>query len=356
MASPVPKVRDVLAGLSPRQREAVLFSLAHPAAPRRREAGRKAHGGRRVVCPYCGSVLCSVRTGCKKGRQRYRCKTTGRYFSSTTGKVFQRSHKPLSVWRKFVECLAGGLSLAKCAEACAISVPTAFAWRHKVLDALRLKASRRKLAGDIEVRSTCLNLSYAGNHVRSRSGFKMPRPPHKRGVKGVSAGEERVCVLDARGEAARGRRGGGFSEGGRAGKGARVSVSLFVCMGPATREAVEAALRNQVAAGSALRAGRSAGPQGGKASADDPLSELRGFLKSFHGVATKHLVNYLASFDLLREAGDDPAWAARALFACLVKIRCYTRRGDISLRPPVPTSVAGRGGGGKSALSPPARA
>lgn len=73
-------------------------------------------------------------------------------------------------------------SIRKCAEIVEITVPTSFAWRHKILDALRLYIGTGHVSGLVEADETFFRLSYKGNHSKS-SGFTMPRKPNLRGPK-----------------------------------------------------------------------------------------------------------------------------------------------------------------------------
>lgn len=58
-----------------------------------------------------------------------------------------------------------GLSVRKSAAICKINRNTAFVWRHKILDALALLATKQKrLGGIVEADETFFPLSYKGGH------------------------------------------------------------------------------------------------------------------------------------------------------------------------------------------------
>ncbi len=144
-----------------------------------------------LYCPHCGCVENIQKYGLQNDKQKYRCKDCGKYFTATSESVLSGSHKPLSVWKQYIECMLDGLSIRKSAEECGISVKTAFTWRHKILDALSQKAEKETaLSGVIEADETFFRVSYKG---RKRN---MPRPSHHRGTTASKRGlsTQQVCV------------------------------------------------------------------------------------------------------------------------------------------------------------------
>jgi len=146
-------------------------------------------------CPYCNASHIRRHGHMPDGRQRFRCVACGRTFSARSQTLLAWTRKDLPVWEAYLECMLRGLSLRKSAEECGISLPTAFAWRHKILDALRKVLDRESLGGVVEADETYLNVSYKGNHGKSRA-FQMPRKSRHRGHElhqsGISS--ELVCV------------------------------------------------------------------------------------------------------------------------------------------------------------------
>jgi len=65
------------------------------------------------------------------------------------------------------------------ARTCGICPATAFAWRHKYLDALQAMMASVTLAGVIAADEAFFRLSFKGNHRQST--FNMPREAHKQG-------------------------------------------------------------------------------------------------------------------------------------------------------------------------------
>lgn len=109
---------------------------------------------REIVCPECRSMHW-VRNGhSPTGIQHYKCKDCGKAFSSTTSTILQNTHMPLSTWKKYIECMVVGMSIRKTADVCGLTIPTVFAWRHKILDAIAKVLKQQKLKGKIEADET----------------------------------------------------------------------------------------------------------------------------------------------------------------------------------------------------------
>ena len=86
----------------------------------------------------------------KDGTQKYICKDCGKSFVITTNSLVSGTRKDLNVWIKYVDCMLNGFSVRKVAEECGIHRNTAFAWRHKILDALQNMANDVILDGIVE--------------------------------------------------------------------------------------------------------------------------------------------------------------------------------------------------------------
>ena len=144
-----------------------------------------------IYCPHCGCVENIQKFGKSNSKQRYRCKDCGRTFSATSESVLSGTHKSLSTWEKYIECMLDGLSIRKSAEECNISLQTSFVWRHKILDALSRKVEKEtSLKGVIEADETFFRVSYKGRRKN------MPRPSYHRGTKASKRGlsRQQVCV------------------------------------------------------------------------------------------------------------------------------------------------------------------
>jgi transposase-like protein len=115
-----------------------------------------------IICPVCGCVEGIVKNGKRTGTQRYFCKSCRKSFVANTNTILERTHKPIFVWKKFLECMARGMSIIKTAEICNLNKNTVFAWRHKILDALTRIIEDTSLEGIIEADETFFILSYKG--------------------------------------------------------------------------------------------------------------------------------------------------------------------------------------------------
>lgn len=159
-------------------------------------------------CPRCkaqAALGCIVKRGTKHGAQQYYCKSCGRHFLATTNTVFAHTHKESETWEKYIYSTIRGDSLKVCAAECNISERTAFRWRHKFLNALRVHQESSMLSGTIEMDEMLIPISYKGNHIsggfndtrRSGRGVcnNLPRKSYKRGSDNKSASsKDKACV------------------------------------------------------------------------------------------------------------------------------------------------------------------
>lgn len=142
-------------------------------------------------CPHCKSSK-FIKNGTKNGSQRYICKDCGKTFTDTNKTILYSSKKEIEIWQKYIHCMVEKYSLRKTAEICGISLPTAFNWRHKILDALQNMISEVELNGVVEADETFFGLSFKGHH----KNFKLPRLAKHRGTRASLRGlsKEQVCV------------------------------------------------------------------------------------------------------------------------------------------------------------------
>lgn len=148
------------------------------------------------VCPYCNGNRI-VRNGHRKSDnvQRYLCRCCGKSFIANSNSITSGTRKNYKVWKKYIECMLEGFSVRRTAEICGIHRNTAFAWRHKVLDALQVMLKDTVLSGIVEADETYFPISYKGNHKNSKT-FTMPRESRHRGhsVKKSGISFEQVCI------------------------------------------------------------------------------------------------------------------------------------------------------------------
>lgn len=148
-------------------------------------------------CSECGSVAVIKYGKDSAGHQRYCCKDCNCTFTAISSTIFSGTQKDAGQWKDFILYTLEGRSLTYCAEMCHISVPTSFAWRHKLMNALSSQQFSKRFAGLVEIDEMFVNVSYKGNHKHSKK-FTMPRPAYKRGSDNRSRfPKDKACVLCA---------------------------------------------------------------------------------------------------------------------------------------------------------------
>lgn len=143
-----------------------------------------------LFCPHCSGKHI-VRHGYCGDRQRYCCKSCKKTFTDLSGTPLHR----IQLKEKFFQslrCMLEGYSLPRTAKTVGVSVPTAFYWRHKILDALR-SLKDEQLSGIVEADDTYVLYSEKGSR-------RLDRPPRRRGGKAKKPGinDEQVCIVVAR--------------------------------------------------------------------------------------------------------------------------------------------------------------
>jgi hypothetical protein len=238
-------------------------------------------------------------------------------------------------------------TLKKASEECHISMSTAFIWRHKILDTLSELTERTYLTGIVEADETFFNVSYKGNHKRSRH-FSMPRKAHKRGsdvrAKGLSS--EKVCVPCAVNDT-----GISYAKPGKLGKissecinrvlGNKIAPHATLCTDK-ERAYLNLAGTNElklIQMDTDCRTTQKDGRTYDIQRINAYHSRLKTFIRSFHGVSTKHLGNYTVWNDLLSGNHRKPEEFIRQLWGQLLCAR-ITRYGyDIPRRPYLPAAA-----------------
>ena len=295
-------------------------------------------------CIYCGGSHV-VKNGTRKdGTQRFLCRDCKKSFLPTSLSVTSGTRKRLSVWASYLKCMMDRKTLRETSEACGISIPTAFSWRHKILDALHEMTENVCLDGVVEADETFFDVSYKGNH----HNFSLPRKPHKRGssvhTKGLSS--EKVCVPCAVNEGDI-----SFAKPGKLGKVSSECISK-VFEGIISPQAVlctdneKAYLRFTADQGIRLiqmdtdsRIAEKDGKHYGIQRINAYHSRLKGFLQRFHGVSTKYLGNYLVWNSLLENNRRGREDLFSTLLSQVMTIRMTERGRDIPNRPPIPCAL-----------------
>jgi transposase-like protein len=248
------------------------------------------------ICPHCKSDKI-MKNGIAKNKQRFICNNCNKTFGLTTNTIFMYTRKELSMWYKYMDLMFQGLTLQNIATNLEINIKTAFYWRHKILNTLKI-IGNDKLKGIIEADETFFPISYKGSK-------KMPRKAKKRGEKAKKRGlsKEQVCVLCILDR----------------------SKNLFnksICYGKMSTENLEENLINKLLAGSFLVTDKEKSyikysknnnihlkqihknqTQEGKfhiQNINNYHGALKLWIRNFKGVSTKHLDNYLNFFKILK--------------------------------------------------------
>ena len=113
-------------------------------------------------CPHCkGSKY--IKYGKFNGIQRFRCKECGKTFSQVTNSIWSNSKKSSDKWMKFIELILEKKVLRECADELEININTAFAWRHKILEALVKNNKPVVLNGAIHMIKTSVKENFKGD-------------------------------------------------------------------------------------------------------------------------------------------------------------------------------------------------
>ena len=276
-------------------------------------------------CPHChhAHVVRKGRAkegkGGKGGGQRWLCRGCGRTFCASSLGLLARSKLDAATWARYVEHMAAGESLQRCADLCGVCLKTSWFMRMRVCEVMRnvLAPFRGGDGLSVQIDEKYLDESFCGN--RDRAGVGMPREPHRDGnsVRKHGISKLKICVVtlvndlgDCACEAVgRGRPTKGEVADGIAGAGLRGSVvttdSLTSYVSP-LREA-------GVAAHNRYNASRGDGDGVGMVNA---LHErMSSFLSRFNGVSTRRLQRYLWWFCWEEQVRRSDASKAEALAA-----------------------------------------
>lgn len=250
-------------------------------------------------CPFCHSLHIVKNGTTRSHRQKYICQDCNKSFSDTTETIVFRSKKTYDTWEKYIDCLLKGMTLTDTAHEVGISVTTAFTWRHKIFKTLSSFNKTVKLGGQIQVDATYLPINLKGTKKN-----KMPRFSKKRSssaYRGIS--HHKICIMTASDDE---------------------DNTLFEVtgLGPETTDMLTN-LKNRFKEKSMLITDSKAAyiqfandmkmilkqvPSGfHKTESGESLAtinglhgELKGWLRAFRGVSTRHLQGYLDFFRFLK--------------------------------------------------------
>jgi transposase-like protein len=300
--------------LTPRQRTIAVGRLTQTTALDEVTDTINAHAAAAPSCPHCHSEAIQ-KWGHSRGIQRFRCKGCRKTFNALTGTPLARLHRR-AAWPAYATALRDGLSVRKAAKRCGVHYTTAFRWRHRWL---RAPCAQKDTAftGIVEADETFFLESYKGSrawarHAQDPSSPPPPaRKPRKRGGKAAKRGlsEEQIAVIVVRD---------------------RHGATTDTVLSDLSRKSVTAVLKpllnrdTLLCTDGALFYKAAAKAEG---FAHQPLNtkagtrvkervfhiqhvnayheRMKGWMRRFRGVATKHLPNYLGWRRMVDRGGDD---------------------------------------------------
>lgn len=292
-------------------------------------------------CPHCKSTH-FVKNGKVQGRQRFICMDCRKTFAQTNNTILYGVKKDLSVWKKYIHCMIEKYSLRKTAQICGISLPTAFAWRHKILDALQQMQDNIKLDGIVEADETFMPISYKGHH----KDFDFPRLAKKRGTANTKRGlsKELVCI-----PCAVNLNGKSVAKIANLGK-PNVKTLNSVIFGKVEKESVFVtdSLRSYLKLSNEMNLNHIRIPRNKHYNGSFNIQVVNNYhsrLKSmlvynFKGVSTKYLNNYLVYHNFVNFAKESRKGKKRMLLNHILNTNCLSQSISVANRPAVPLLVA----------------
>ena len=145
------------------------------------------------ICPHCGSAKI-VRNGHKHKKQAYVCRDCKKSFVSTTQSAIEHSRNSATVWKQVISDTVNGVSIDRTAENLALSHPTVFNMRHKILYSIEQSLIENPvvLSGVCETDETYVLESLKGRKISE----DYHRKPRKHGAAASKRGlsDEYICV------------------------------------------------------------------------------------------------------------------------------------------------------------------
>ena len=132
------------------------------------------------LCPNCQSKNI-IKNGTQQGQQLYICKNCGRNFRITTGTFVYRLKKKEKML-DYIRCMLEGKTLRACAAEVGISLPTSFAWRHRIISALRTFENNIDFYGIIEFEQLLMKYSEKGRKYKNREEYEEAKKKKQRKV------------------------------------------------------------------------------------------------------------------------------------------------------------------------------
>lgn len=145
-----------------------------------------------TACPHCAAPAAQLAPwGWSRGLRRYRCRACRRTCNALTATPLARLRR-VACWQGYAQALIEGVSVRAAARRCGISKNTAFRWRHRFLAQAAQHRDTRE-TGIVEADETFFLESFKGQR-------HLPRPPRQRGGVGKTrgTGPEQIPVMVVR--------------------------------------------------------------------------------------------------------------------------------------------------------------
>lgn len=132
-------------------------------------------------CPHCRAPADRLGSwGQSHGLKRYHCKECGRTFNALTGTSLAHLRKR-DQWERYAQALIDGVSVREAARRCGVDKNTAFLWRHRFLrDAAGHRAAHE--TGIVEADETFFLESFKGQRCLPRKARHRGGVAGKRGI------------------------------------------------------------------------------------------------------------------------------------------------------------------------------
>lgn len=237
-------------------------------------------------CPHCDGKRV-IKWGRSSSRQRYRCRDCGRTFSTFTATALYCLKRP-DLWRQFLWCMDGRLTVRASAAVLGVDKDTALRWRHRLLEqwrhAPKPRLKRRLVIGEFSVPHS------------AKGSRRLRRPARRRGEEwsfpSIQTGPVMVLVAWESEKAMLLR-----SVPGRV-----TSRDYYRIIAPRAGKLAEIVGAGGESCGVAGFARRLGVTYTSERRSFEPVRvflvrrELRAWLRPFHGVASRRLDNYLEWF------------------------------------------------------------
>lgn len=252
---------------------------------------------REIICPQCHTNNSIVKNGHKNNTQRFKCKACNKFFSITTGSIISHITLTFEQFITVMDSLINVRSIYKVASEINISAREVYNVRIRILEILGSIMDDVILNELIEADEKYLRISFKGTRKA-----KMPRKSRRNGFEDRKAGisNEQICIV--------------FAVDSN-----DSIIAKVVGNGPASTEMIKKALNNRIRKNSILVTDSKSSyvkfasdnslvlkqiPHGkhtiegvyNLANANSLMSEFDLFIKSFRGLSTRHLQEYINWF------------------------------------------------------------